>query len=88
MDTPPCCWYEHVLFPVEMLEFFLLVALAKQTWGIHWVFKETTVIKMQEILFIVILFLTAAYGNTDSLHLLIDSGERVDITDVMDIHGQ
>ncbi|XP_060109507.1 serine/threonine-protein phosphatase 6 regulatory ankyrin repeat subunit C isoform X1 [Heteronotia binoei] len=30
----------------------------------------------------------AAYGNTDSLHLLIDSGERVDITDVMDIHGQ
>lgn len=33
-------------------------------------------------------FLTAAYGNTDSLHLLIDSGERVDITDVIDIHGQ
>ncbi|KAH0629169.1 hypothetical protein JD844_011037 [Phrynosoma platyrhinos] len=30
----------------------------------------------------------AAYGNTDSLHLLIDSGERVDITDVMDVHGQ
>lgn len=30
----------------------------------------------------------AANGNTDSLHLLIDSGERADITDVMDIHGQ
>uniref|UniRef100_A0A452H643 Uncharacterized protein n=1 Tax=Gopherus agassizii TaxID=38772 RepID=A0A452H643_9SAUR len=30
----------------------------------------------------------AAYGNTDSLHLLIDNGERADITDVMDIHGQ
>uniref|UniRef100_A0A8C8SHA1 Ankyrin repeat domain 52 n=1 Tax=Pelusios castaneus TaxID=367368 RepID=A0A8C8SHA1_9SAUR len=30
----------------------------------------------------------AAYGNTDSLHLLIDSGERADITDVMDVHGQ
>ncbi|XP_010159910.1 PREDICTED: serine/threonine-protein phosphatase 6 regulatory ankyrin repeat subunit C-like, partial [Eurypyga helias] len=29
-----------------------------------------------------------ANGNTDSLHLLIDSGERADITDVMDIHGQ
>ncbi|XP_039581699.1 serine/threonine-protein phosphatase 6 regulatory ankyrin repeat subunit C-like, partial [Passer montanus] len=29
----------------------------------------------------------AANGNTDSLHLLIDSGERADITDVMDIHG-
>uniref|UniRef100_A0A8C7EDN3 Ankyrin repeat domain 52 n=1 Tax=Nothoprocta perdicaria TaxID=30464 RepID=A0A8C7EDN3_NOTPE len=30
----------------------------------------------------------AANGNTDSLHLLLDSGERADITDVMDIHGQ
>uniref|UniRef100_A0A7M4EFR0 Ankyrin repeat domain 52 n=1 Tax=Crocodylus porosus TaxID=8502 RepID=A0A7M4EFR0_CROPO len=30
----------------------------------------------------------AANGNTDSLHLLIDSGERADIADVMDIHGQ
>uniref|UniRef100_A0A8B9IVL3 Ankyrin repeat domain 52 n=1 Tax=Amazona collaria TaxID=241587 RepID=A0A8B9IVL3_9PSIT len=30
----------------------------------------------------------AANGSTDSLHLLIDSGERADITDVMDIHGQ
>uniref|UniRef100_A0A7N4V078 Ankyrin repeat domain 52 n=1 Tax=Sarcophilus harrisii TaxID=9305 RepID=A0A7N4V078_SARHA len=30
----------------------------------------------------------AASGHTDSLHLLIDSGERADITDVMDAHGQ
>ncbi|MEE6471420.1 hypothetical protein FKM82_009269 [Ascaphus truei] len=30
----------------------------------------------------------AASGNTDSLHLLIDSSERPDITDVMDAHGQ
>ncbi|PKU31577.1 serine threonine-protein phosphatase 6 regulatory ankyrin repeat subunit c [Limosa lapponica baueri] len=35
-----------------------------------------------------ILIQNAANGNTDSLHLLIDSGERADITDVMDIHGQ
>jgi hypothetical protein len=33
-------------------------------------------------------FLLAASGHTDSLHLLIDSGERADITDVMDAHGQ
>ncbi|KAG8510254.1 Serine/threonine-protein phosphatase 6 regulatory ankyrin repeat subunit C, partial [Galemys pyrenaicus] len=30
----------------------------------------------------------AASGHTDSLHLLIDSGERADITDVMDAYGQ
>lgn len=33
-------------------------------------------------------FLLAASGHTDSLHLLIDSGERADITDVMDAYGQ
>lgn len=33
-------------------------------------------------------FLSAASGHTDSLHLLIDSGERADITDVMDAYGQ
>ncbi|XP_069509848.1 serine/threonine-protein phosphatase 6 regulatory ankyrin repeat subunit C isoform X3 [Ambystoma mexicanum] len=30
----------------------------------------------------------AAYGNTDSLHLLIDSGDRMGTTDVTDSHGQ
>ncbi|KAJ8390506.1 hypothetical protein AAFF_G00103030 [Aldrovandia affinis] len=30
----------------------------------------------------------AANGHTECLHLLIDSGEKADITDVMDLHGQ
>ncbi|CAJ0938741.1 unnamed protein product, partial [Ranitomeya imitator] len=34
------------------------------------------------------LHVAAASGNTDVLHLLIDSSEKPDITDVMDAHGQ
>ncbi|CAI9590438.1 unnamed protein product, partial [Staurois parvus] len=34
------------------------------------------------------LHVAAASGNTDVLHLLIDSSERLDIADVTDAHGQ